>query len=194
MFARGHAAEEVLDGSFAVVCMSADVFISHAFVDAGVAGRVCASLEAAGTRCWIAPRDIRPSEPWAAAIARGINESRALLVLVSRAANDSVQIVREVDLAAGARKALIGVRIEDVQPSPGLNYFLSSIQQVDLFPGPTQERIDWLARTVAGIVSGAAPTPQEPPPEPPFVEVDLDVFDKRNTRRTGIMRRIFEDR
>ena len=38
--------------------MAHDVFISHSTSNRPVANAVCASLESAGIRCWIAPRDV----------------------------------------------------------------------------------------------------------------------------------------
>ncbi|MGO9039968.1 MAG: toll/interleukin-1 receptor domain-containing protein, partial [Steroidobacteraceae bacterium] len=49
------------------------VFVSYASADAGIAEQACAALEAAGVPCWIAPRDVRPGDPYAAAIVEAIN-------------------------------------------------------------------------------------------------------------------------
>jgi len=38
--------------------MSHDIFISYSSKDKPIADGICASLETAGIRCWIAPRDI----------------------------------------------------------------------------------------------------------------------------------------
>jgi hypothetical protein len=38
-----------------------DVYISYSREDKWAADAACATLEAAGIRCWIAPRDILPS-------------------------------------------------------------------------------------------------------------------------------------
>ena len=40
--------------------MAHDVFISYSAKDKTTADGVCATLEAKGIRCWIAPRDILP--------------------------------------------------------------------------------------------------------------------------------------
>ena len=42
--------------------MAHDVFISHSSKDKPIADAICANLEGTGIRCWIAPRDIAPSE------------------------------------------------------------------------------------------------------------------------------------
>jgi hypothetical protein len=50
--------------------MAHDVFISYSNQDKAVADAVCAMLEASKIRCWIAPRDVPPGQPWPAAIIR----------------------------------------------------------------------------------------------------------------------------
>ena len=47
--------------------MAHDVFLSHSHADKVYADAICHRLEAGGIRCWVAPRDIRPSEDWAEA-------------------------------------------------------------------------------------------------------------------------------
>ena len=44
--------------------MAHDIFISYAHQDRTIANAVCATLEAHGIRCWIAPRDILPGSDW----------------------------------------------------------------------------------------------------------------------------------
>jgi hypothetical protein len=40
--------------------MPSMVFISHSSNDRATADAICAHLESAGIKCWIAPRDIEP--------------------------------------------------------------------------------------------------------------------------------------
>jgi hypothetical protein len=44
--------------------MARDVFISYSSKDKPTADAVCATLEANGIRCWIAPRDVVPGSDW----------------------------------------------------------------------------------------------------------------------------------
>jgi hypothetical protein len=57
------------------------VFISYASQDLAIANRMCAARESADMRCWIAPRDVQPSESCAAAIVaeRGDTDPDVLL-------------------------------------------------------------------------------------------------------------------
>ena len=99
--------------------MAHDVFISYCTEDKPIADAVCATLEAQGMRCWIAPRDILPGTDWGEAIIDAIQESKAMLLVFSSKANASQQIKREVERAVnrgidaihadqeGARAAMI---------------------------------------------------------------------------------------
>lgn len=64
--------------------MSHDVFISHSSKDKAVANAICAALEAAGIKCWIAPRDIRSGEEWPEAIVNAIKKSRFMILIFSK--------------------------------------------------------------------------------------------------------------
>lgn len=178
----------------AVVPLTHDIFVSHSSVDVRIAREICSSLEDLGLACWIAPRDIVPGQSWSGAIVKAIQQSRALVVVLSEPANASVEVLREVELAARGRKTVIGVRIDDIQPSPDLAYFVSSVQWVDAFPGPVQQRLAGLARVAAGLVGAPVPPVEESPKSPEFVEVDLDDFNRSSRRRTGFVRGMFKDR
>ena len=79
-----------------------DVFISYSHVDKATADATCATLEQAGIRCWIAPRDIMPGDEWGAAIVKAIDQCRAMVLIFSSSANSSKQIRREVERAVNA--------------------------------------------------------------------------------------------
>ena len=90
-----------------------------------VADAVCATLEKAAIRCWIAPRDVRPGRPFAGEITRAINRSKAMVLIFSADSNNSPQILRELQLAADARLHIIPFRIEDLAPNEDLAYYLA---------------------------------------------------------------------
>ena len=69
--------------------MPHDIFICHSAKDKPTADALCATLEAKGLRCWIAPRDVLPGADWSEAIIDAINGSRALVLVYSEHANTS---------------------------------------------------------------------------------------------------------
>ena len=123
-------------------------FISHASADAEKANLVCASLEAKGFRCWIAPRDIRAGREYAEEIIYGIQNSRCLILLLSDAANASPFVRREVERAVHHRKPVFPVRMEDVMPSASLELFVSSTHWIDAWAGDLVEKMELLARDI----------------------------------------------
>jgi|ERR1700733_10799047 len=111
---------------------SPHVFISYASQDAAVAERLCATLEAAGFPCWIAPRDVQAGAPYADAIVRAINEAKAVVLVLSASAIGSDHVAREVERAASKHKPVIAFRIDTAALNPGLEYFLSNSQWIDV--------------------------------------------------------------
>jgi len=83
---------------------SGRVFVSYASQDAAVAQRVCAALEAAGLPCWIAPRDVRAGESYAAAIVQAINSCWMLILVLSKGAIESSHVLREVERASSKKR------------------------------------------------------------------------------------------
>jgi len=90
-------------------------------------------LERRGTRCWIAPRDVRPGEPFDDEIADAIDACRGMVLIFSDLCNDSEYIRREVTVAGESHKSVIPFRIEDVQPRRGLRVRLSDLHWIDGF-------------------------------------------------------------
>jgi hypothetical protein len=63
--------------------MAHDVFISYSTQDKPTADALCATLEAKGIRCWIAPRDIVPGMDWGEAIIDALQTSRVMVLVFS---------------------------------------------------------------------------------------------------------------
>src|SRR5471030_328004 len=109
-----------------------DVFISYASHDAAVAQKVCAALEAAGFSCWMAPRDVKPGAQYADAIVRAINESQAVVLVLSASAVASSHVRREVERAASKQKQIVTFRLDAEPLTPALEYFLGESQWIDV--------------------------------------------------------------
>lgn len=129
-----------------------DVFISYPHQNKVTADAACAKLEAAGIRCWIAPRDVPPGTEWAAAIVDAIDRCRAVVLIFSSSANGSKQIRREVQQAFDAEKPVVPFRIEDVTPEKALRYYLGSVHWLDALTPPLEEHLRRLVSSVNGFV------------------------------------------
>lgn len=108
-------------------------FVSHVAENRDSAMEIVDELERRGTRCWIAPRDIRPGRPFDDEIADAIDSSRAMLLVFSDLCNDSEYIRREVTFAGESHKTVIPFRIENVLPRRGLRVRLSDLHWIDGF-------------------------------------------------------------
>ncbi len=111
--------------------MNREVFICHASADARTAEDICARLEANGVPCWIAPRDPTAGIPYAQEIVGAIESTRILLLVLSAHASESRAILSEVELASNRGKIVLPVRIDDVPPSPGLEFYIRAIHWFD---------------------------------------------------------------
>ncbi len=150
--------------------MAHDVFVSHSAKDRVVAEKIVASLEAESIRCWVAPRDVIPGADWGESIIDAIESSRIMVLIFSRNADGSSQIKREVERAVDKDVYTIPFRIEDIEPTRSLEYFISSSQWMDAFTPPLEQHFDKLARTVKAILArspvGASQTGKPPEPRP----------------------------
>jgi hypothetical protein len=134
--------------------MPYDVFISHSSKDRLTANAVCNRLESAGIRCWIAPRDIIPGEGWSAAIMRGIDASKVIVLVFSENANTSAHVRREVAHACDHEVTVIPMRIRDVIPKEGLKYYLDELHWLDALTPPMEGHLETLTTRVKNILTG----------------------------------------
>jgi len=124
-----------------------DVFISYAAADYAFASSACAELEDKGLVCWIAPRDINSGIlPYPEAIIDALRRVKALVVFLSDAANLSVHIPRELDIALEQKLTIVPVRVQDVAPTGQLNYLLRTCQWLNAFNRPQSDACDELIK------------------------------------------------
>jgi uncharacterized protein YjbI with pentapeptide repeats len=132
--------------------MPHDVFISYSNKDKSVSEALCANLEAAGIRCWIAPRDMPPGDDWLAAVPRAISQSRLMVLVFSASSNSSDYVSRELFLAANNKLVVIPFMIENIQPEPGKQYYLARAHWLDATNPPTQAQINALTLRVLELL------------------------------------------
>jgi TIR domain len=143
--------------------VSFDVFISYASKDKVVADAVCARLEAAGIRCWIAPRDIVPGTSYGEAIIDAIHGAKVMVLVFSSSANASGHIPKEVERAVSNGVAILPFRIEDVAPGKSLDYFIGSVHWLDAMTPPMEHHLDNLAATVHKLIPAKSDEPMPMP-------------------------------
>ena len=154
--------------------MPFDVFVSHSSKDKLVADAVCARLESAGIRCWIAPRDIVAGTSYGESIIEAIHSVKVMVLVLSSNANLSDHIPKEVERAVSNGVAILPFRIEDVPPGKSLDYFIGSVHWLDAMTPPLEKHLDELVATVqkllpppVGAQSSQGPAPAALPKAPP---------------------------
>ncbi len=138
--------------------MANDVIISYSSVDKPTADAVCSKLENQNIRCWIAPRDILPGQNWGEAIINAIETCKVMVLIFSSHSNNSNQVLREVERAIHSDKIVVPFRIEKIEPTKSMQYFLSVPHWLDAFTPPLEEHTQKLIQTIqtflnAGIES-----------------------------------------
>jgi len=123
-------------------------FISHSSKDKRTAESVCRFLESKGISCWIAPRDVTPGKNYGVAIVDAIDECGVFVLILSAESNKSGQVVREVERAASGNAVIIPVRVEPVQPSRELEFYVSSSHWLDATQRPFEKHLDSLVDAI----------------------------------------------
>ncbi len=142
------------------------IFISYAAQEQEKAVEICAYLENSRIRCWYVPRDILPGMEWGASIVNAIRSSAALLLVLSPASNQSVQVAREISVAIENGLPVVPVLIEAVTVSRELSSLIGDIQRIvvtkDQWPRGLDKVAHALASFVPQIEQSGAPARQQP--------------------------------
>lgn len=132
--------------------MAHDIFISYSSKDSQIAFALCHKLEEELIRCWIAPRDIRPGESFAQEISEAIPKSKIMILVLSSNSNASKQVLREIEIAVHNDLIVIPVRIEDIVPTGGMSYYLSTTHWIDIIDKKAHLNITLLSKRIKNIL------------------------------------------
>ena len=137
------------------------VFISHAHSDEQLAQKVAAILQEAGLEVWDAMREIMPGDNWAQHVSNALQESEAMVVLLTPDAVRSEWVRREmrwnIEYALGElrfRSRLIPVVAgdPDVLYTESVPWILRHQKMVDLTEHENEEEgIREVARTLLHV-------------------------------------------
>lgn len=130
--------------------LSKTVFISYASQNAEIARQICELLEQQHIDCWIAPRNIMPGQSYGTEIVKAIDKVDGLVVVLTHESNSSSMVQKEVERAVSKGKIIYPFRIENVTPSSGLEFFISSSHWIDAFNGNLKNAITLLVSALTG--------------------------------------------
>lgn len=137
-------------------------FISHSTPDAAKATAVCEGLERSGISCWIAPRDVRPGRSFAGEITRAIKGSGSMVLLLTKASNESHYVLREVERAIAEHISIFVLRLDDTQLSDDLELLISIPQWIDASRVPLAGATAILAEALRDHSGETGPRRPEP--------------------------------
>lgn len=146
--------------------MAHDVFLSYSSEDKEVAQCLCGVLEAAGIRCWIAPRDVVAGQDYAEAIVDAIDQGPVFVLLLSSSSNESPHVRREAERAASKAKRIVPLRIQNVAPSKSIQYFIGSSHWMDALEPPFEPKFQAAAQAILRHLGTPARTPMPAPAAP----------------------------
>lgn len=130
-----------------------DVFISYPHAQKVMADAVCATLEQTRIRCWIAPRDVLPGEPFAKAIIRAMNQSRLFVLVFSAETNESTHVKNEVERAVSKGLSIIVFRVQDVVPTEEMEFYLMRRHWLDAMTPPVEAHFQQLVDAVRALLA-----------------------------------------
>jgi TolB-like protein/Tfp pilus assembly protein PilF len=93
--------------------------------------KACSALEAGGFRCWITPRDVVPGTLYADGIVGAIDESRILVLILSKDAVASAHVGKELERATSKRHPIIALRLDTAPLTRAFEYFLNESQWIE---------------------------------------------------------------
>jgi tetratricopeptide (TPR) repeat protein len=151
-----------------------DVFISYSSIDKTVAFAACATFEAAGIRCWIAPRDVAAGSEWAEQIIDAIESARIMVLIFSSNSNESRQVRREIELAVSRGLTIMPIRMEQIEPTRSMAYYMAGVHWIDALSPPLEQHfkrmVDWIKPHLGDATrpppEASARVEPKPAPEP----------------------------
>lgn len=106
-----------------------DVFISYKSEDWESANFVKSVLETNGITCWIAPNNIPGGSNYAAEIPKAIRECKVFVLILTKMAQLSKWVPRELDQAVNENKVIMPFMTENCILKDEFNFYLSNVQR-----------------------------------------------------------------
>jgi TolB-like protein/Flp pilus assembly protein TadD len=143
--------------------MAEDVFVSYSRQDNEKVQALTAKLRDAGVALWMDVRNIEGAAMWGEEIVNAVARSKVLLLLVSKAAVASQNVVKEVLLASERKAHILPVDLEPTEIPGSLKYALAGIQHIEYFRGDDDAQMRAILRSLerlgVGVGSGSEASP-----------------------------------
>jgi TolB-like protein/Flp pilus assembly protein TadD len=143
--------------------MAEDVFVSYSRLDNEMVQALTGKLRAAGVRLWMDVRNIDGAAMWGEEIVNAVAKSKVLLLLVSKTAVASQNVVKEVLLASERKGHILPVDLEQTEIPGSLKYALAGIQHIEYFRGNPDEQLSAILRALERLGVATDATQPAPP-------------------------------
>lgn len=107
------------------------VFISYKFEKKAIALKIKNLLEENGISCWMAPESIPGGASYASEITKAIDKCKEVVVILSKSAQESQYVTKEIDSAIKRKKIILPLMIEDFALNPTFDYYFTDVQFYD---------------------------------------------------------------
>lgn len=111
--------------------MSHDVFISYSSKNAKYAKKIYEMFEGSGIKCWMDESSIGTARVFSEEISEGLKNSKILVLVCSKDAQDSEYVNTEVGTAFFDDMPIIAFKIDDWIPTDDLKFYLKNTQWLD---------------------------------------------------------------
>lgn len=131
--------------------MQPTAFISHASADAAQAMKLAGLLEQRGVRCWIAPRDVTPGQPYADEIVRGIEGCAAFVLLATGTSLSSRNVLNELEQAHRSARTIYTVMVNQPKVPSDASYYVARLHWLQTDGTDLEEIAGRLSEVMNGV-------------------------------------------
>lgn len=148
-----------------------EIFISYSSNDLLQAETVRNVLEKNGLSCWMAPRDIPGGSNYTKEIPIAIRNCKVFVLILSKSAQSSHWVLKELDSAVNCGKVILPFMLEDCALNDEFNFLLTGAQRYSAYQKKA-EAMETLISRIRGILDAPSSSvePQDIPEEVPIAQ------------------------
>lgn len=106
------------------------VFVSYSSKNSDIAGYIVSRLQKLNISYWKAPEMIPAGSSYAKEIPKAIQSCQIVLLVLSKASQESIWVEKEIDSAICNRKVIIPFQIEEMELNDTFKFYLNNVQTV----------------------------------------------------------------
>ncbi len=129
-------------GNSLQISQGCEVFVSYATSDLGMAQKVCEALSAQKINYWLAPEKVETGDSFLAAIMDGLQSTKLIAVILSRAASQSPWVKSEIVMAISCGTPVLPFRIEEFELPKDFRLLMVQSQWQNAYLGPVDQHVD----------------------------------------------------